>query len=85
MNSINDGHKFELVHGQAYEVTINGDRVWVENHPYASFTLKKPGEKHIYVSEAYIRPSRVTILYAWDTLLKQIPDVPRLQNRRPRL
>ena len=55
-------HKFKVEN--QYEATIDGETVWIENHPYASFT--KP---HGFVNR--VRPARSTILLAWDKLQKE--------------
>lgn len=41
--------------------TIGDTRVWIENHPYASFSPDSCG--------IHIRPSRATILKAFDKLI----------------
>jgi len=47
-----------------YHATIGGVRLWVANHPYASFNLEEG------VCGGY-RPSRATVLEAMDALMIQ--------------
>lgn len=42
--------------------SIGGVHIWVDNHPYASFTIQLKGVE--------VRPSRRTVLKAYDKLIK---------------
>lgn len=57
-----------------YTALLDGRRIWISNHPYASFTP--------YWEIARVRPSRSTILEAFDKLQRDqlcLPDVPPAQ------
>ena len=58
-------HRFESI--TTHTALIGGVEIWIENHPYASFTPQ---------NGISCRPKRITILRAYDKLLEQIyaPD-----------
>lgn len=58
-------HEFEEV--DRFEASIAGKTLWIENHPYASFT-PTPLDKD---RQARVRPARSTILLAMEKLEKQ--------------
>lgn len=67
------GERFTNI--SAYEATIGGYRVWITNHPYASFTFRK------------LRPRRTTILRAHRRLVRDSFSVVsgKERNRRDAL
>lgn len=59
LNALMKAHKFEQ--GSDCIAMLGGNQIWIANHPYASFRT---------VNGAIVRPSRRTILKAWDKLVK---------------
>lgn len=80
---IKQGYKFKLTDFGGYSADIGGEEIWIENHPYASFTTGKNGKGYEFGSDEHnIRPARTTILYARDVLEKHCPEVTSLQAKR---
>ena len=65
---LDSGETFKDITG--YEATLGDLRLWVENHPYASFTIMRA------------RPSRATILRAMDKLVVDMMEQNEKENRR---
>ena len=57
---LDSGEKFVVADSSGYTASIGDYVVWIENHPYASFTP--------YSGNSNRRPSRATILRAMDHL-----------------
>ena len=64
LNSLMKANKFEQ--GSEYDATIGGTKVWIANHPYASFSPRSLGEN------IKVRPSRITILRAHRKLVSDL-------------
>lgn len=62
LNQLMKEHKF--TNASIYEANLGTNRIWITNHPYASFVC--PITKS--------RPKRITILSAMDKLVKDIYD-----------
>lgn len=60
LNRLMATHKFE--HLNSCESKLGGLIIWIENHPYASFTYTR----------IKVRPSRRTILRAFEKLQKDL-------------
>ena len=62
LNQAMDRYKF--TNPNAYYASLGPMRLWITNHPYASFVCPITG----------LRPKRSTILKAMDKLLKDVHD-----------
>ncbi len=60
LNQLMKGHRFKTL--DAHRARLGPVVVWIANHPYASFT---PENRHVE-----IRPRRITILRAYDKLVR---------------
>jgi hypothetical protein len=58
---LSSGGKFTEI--GTFEAKLGERTVWIENHPYASFTIHVPWR---------VRPSRSTILWAWHCLIEDV-------------
>lgn len=61
LNRLMENNNF--VFKSKHESMLGGITMWVENHPYASFTMPKKNNQHIF-DFAGGRPSRLTIIRA---------------------
>jgi len=50
----------------SYSAYLGSTKIWIENHPYASFTKYKLGQYH--PDESNVRPSRRTLKKAYEAL-----------------
>lgn len=63
LNLLMNEYNFEYISG--YTARLGGYEIWVENHPYSSFTL---------YPKAYYRPSRLTIQKAMKKYQNDVID-----------
>ena len=59
---LNSGNQFTNI--TLYRATLNNKSIWIENHPYASFTIGK--------GQFRVRPSRYTIYKLHQRLISSI-------------
>ena len=68
LNELMGQHKFKLDGDECCVAKIGDLKVWIENHPYSSFTIWRDASGN----RINVRPSRATILRAWDKLQHDI-------------
>ena len=62
--------KYDFTDITEHTVTLGSTRVWIKNHPYASFTLYHPS-----AGVVKILPKRETVFRAYDKLVRQMANV----------
>src|SRR5688572_20466057 len=73
LNQLMACRNFEKVDN--FTAKIGGHTVWIENHPYASFTPQDFG--------IHVRPSRSTILAAHDKLIDDLINKRSAEREKP--
>lgn len=76
LNELMDKYSFEYL--SEYEAKLGDQYVWVQNHPYASFTptegVKDEGIRYFHRILREKSPSRRTVIRAYDKYKEEVLD-----------